>query len=112
VQHSVRTLNSVLHIEKKCSRNLLHIAKWSRTAIENNYETTTMNVISLGKLFQLRKEYLLTGLGVDVAGESFVRKNVPLDELLIEELLDFLTLTCSNLTKTWFRFAGWANPCF
>ena len=57
---------SLINIEK-CSRNLLHIAKWSRTAIENNYETTTMNVLSLGKLFQLRKQYLLTGLGVDIA---------------------------------------------
>jgi hypothetical protein len=58
---------SLINIEK-CSRNLLHVAKWSRTAIENNYETTTMNVLSLGKLFQLRKQYILTGLGVDIAG--------------------------------------------
>jgi len=40
--------------------------------------------------------------------EPFVRKNVPLDELLIGELLDFSTLTCPNLAKTWFRFADWA----
>ncbi|UJR15815.1 hypothetical protein I4U23_002744 [Adineta vaga] len=92
---------------EKCSRNLLHVARWSRTAIENNYETTTSNVISLSKLFQLRKQYLQTGLGIDIAGESFVRKNVPLDELLIGELLDFSTLTCPNLAKSWFRFADW-----
>ena len=59
---------------ERCSRNLLHIAKWSRNAIENNHETTTMNVISLGKLFQLRKQYLLTGLGVDIAGGLFILK--------------------------------------
>ena len=53
---------------EKCSRNLLHAARWSRTAIENSYETTTSNVISLSKLFQLRKQYLQTGLGVDIAG--------------------------------------------
>ncbi|CAF0981896.1 unnamed protein product [Adineta ricciae] len=93
---------------EKCSRNLLHAARWSRTAIENSYETTTSNVISLSKLFQLRKQYLQTGLGVDIAGEPFVRKNVPLDELLIGELLDFSTLTCPNLAKSWFRFADWA----
>ncbi|CAF3645050.1 unnamed protein product [Rotaria socialis] len=98
---------SIINIEK-CSRNLLHIAKWSRTAIESNHETTTTNVISLGKLFQLRKQYLHTGLGVDIAGEPFVRKNIPLDELLIGELLDFSTLTCPALAKSWFRFADWA----
>ncbi|CAF5011608.1 unnamed protein product, partial [Rotaria socialis] len=38
----------------------------------------------------------------------FVRKNIPLDELLIGELLDFSTLTCPNLAKSWFRFADWA----
>jgi len=64
---SYNNQRSLINIEK-CSRNLLHIAKWSRTAIENNYEATTMNVLSLGKLFQLRKQYLLTGLGVDIAG--------------------------------------------
>ncbi|CAF4410436.1 unnamed protein product, partial [Adineta steineri] len=37
-----------------------------------------------------------------------VRKNLPLDELLIGELLDFSALTCPNLAKTWFRFADWA----
>ncbi|CAF4011090.1 unnamed protein product, partial [Rotaria magnacalcarata] len=98
---------SIINIEK-CSRNLLHIAKWSRTAIESNHETTTTNVISLGKLFQLRKQYLHTGLGVDIAGEPFVRKNIPLDELLIGELLDFSILTCPALAKSWFRFADWA----
>ncbi|CAF4309380.1 unnamed protein product, partial [Rotaria magnacalcarata] len=36
------------------------------------------------------------------------RKNIPLDELLIGELLDFSTLTCPNLAKSWFRFADWA----
>ena len=40
--------------------------------------------------------------------EPFVRKNVPLDELLIGELLDFSTLTCPSLAKSWFRFADWA----
>ncbi len=40
--------------------------------------------------------------------EPFVRKNMPLDELLIGEILDFSTLTCPNLAKTWFRFADWA----
>ncbi|CAF4550319.1 unnamed protein product, partial [Rotaria magnacalcarata] len=59
---------SLINIEK-CSRNLLHIAKWSRTAIESNHEATTNNVMSLGKLFELRKQYLITGLGVDIAGE-------------------------------------------
>ncbi|CAF1159247.1 unnamed protein product, partial [Rotaria magnacalcarata] len=98
---------SLINIEK-CSRNLLHIAKWSRTAIESNHEATTNNVMSLGKLFELRKQYLITGLGVDIAGEPFVRKNMPLDELLIGELLDFSTLTCPNLAKSWFRFADWA----
>ncbi|CAF2046802.1 unnamed protein product, partial [Rotaria magnacalcarata] len=44
---------------------------------------------------------------------AFVRKNIPLDELLIGELLigellDFSTLTCPNLAKSWFRFADWA----
>ena len=38
----------------------------------------------------------------------FVRTNVPLNDLLIGELLDFSTLTCSTLAKTWFRFADWA----
>ncbi|CAM2707037.1 unnamed protein product [Rotaria socialis] len=61
-----------------------------------------------GKLCQLRKQYIITGLGVDIAGEPFVRKNIPLDELLIGELLDFSTLTCPNLAKSWFRFADWA----
>jgi hypothetical protein len=59
---------------EKCSRNLLHIAKWSRTAIENSSETTTTNVISLGKLFQLRKQYIHTGLGIDIAGGLFIFK--------------------------------------
>ncbi|CAF1327016.1 unnamed protein product [Adineta steineri] len=98
---------TLINIEK-CSRNLLHIARWSRTAIDNNSETTSSNVMSLSKLFQLRKQYLHTGLGVDIAGEPFVRKNIPLDELLIGELLDFSALTCPNLAKTWFRFADWA----
>ncbi|CAF4638384.1 unnamed protein product, partial [Rotaria magnacalcarata] len=31
---------SVINIEK-CPSNLLHIAKWSRTAIESNHEATT-----------------------------------------------------------------------
>ncbi|CAF3728144.1 unnamed protein product [Rotaria socialis] len=61
-----------------------------------------------GKLCQLRKQYIITGLGVDIAGEPFVRKNIPLDELLIGELLDFSTLTRPNLAKSWFRFADWA----
>jgi hypothetical protein len=56
---------------EKCSRNLLHIARWSRTAIEKNYETTTSNVLSLGKLFQLRKQYLHSGLGVDLAAGKY-----------------------------------------
>jgi len=64
---SYNNQRTLINIEK-CSRNLLHIAKWSRTAIDNSSETTTTNVISLGKLFQLRKQYLLTGLGVDIAG--------------------------------------------
>ena len=98
---------TLMNIEK-CSRNLLHIAKWSRLAIENNSETTTMNVVSLGKLFQLRKQYLLSGVGVDIAAEPFVRNYVPVNELLIGELLNFSTLTCSNLAKTWFRYADWS----
>jgi hypothetical protein len=40
--------------------------------------------------------------------EPFVRTNVPLDELLIGELLDFSTLTCPALAKSWFRFADWS----
>lgn len=40
--------------------------------------------------------------------EPFVRKNIPLDELLIGEILDFSTLTCPNLAKSWFRFADWS----
>ncbi len=40
--------------------------------------------------------------------EPFVRKNLPLDELLIGEILDFSTLTCPNLAKSWFKFADWA----
>ena len=40
--------------------------------------------------------------------EPFVRKNIALDELLIGELLDFSTLTCPALAKSWFRFADWA----
>ncbi|CAF1968436.1 unnamed protein product [Rotaria magnacalcarata] len=35
---------SLINIEK-CSRNLLHIAQWSRTAIEIDHEATTKNVI-------------------------------------------------------------------
>jgi hypothetical protein len=70
VNLSYNNQRSLINIEK-CSRNLLHIAKWSRTAIENNSETTTMNVLSLGKLFQLRKQYLATGLGVDIAAGLF-----------------------------------------
>jgi len=49
-----------------------------------------------------------SNLNYDVLLEPFVRKNVPLDELLIGELLDFSTLTCPNLAKSWFRFADWA----
>ncbi|CAF4189989.1 unnamed protein product, partial [Rotaria magnacalcarata] len=60
-----------------------------------------------GKLFQLRKQYLITGLDVDIAGQSFVRKNL-LDELLIGKLLNFSTLAYPNLAKSWFRFAAWA----
>ncbi|CAF0977060.1 unnamed protein product [Rotaria sordida] len=107
INPSYNNQRSLINIEK-CSRNLLHIAKWSRSAIESNHETTTTNVMSLGKLFQLRKQYLLTGIGIDIAGEPFVRKNIPLDELLIGELLDFSTLTCPTLAKSWFRFADWA----
>lgn len=66
INPSYNNQRTLINIEK-CSRNLLHIAKWSRTAIETNYEATTMNVLSLGKLFQLRKQYLHTGLGVDIA---------------------------------------------
>ncbi|CAF3707178.1 unnamed protein product [Rotaria socialis] len=36
-------------------------------------------------------------LGVDIAGEPFVRKNIPLGELL-----NFSTLTCPNSAKSWF----------
>ncbi|CAF1609331.1 unnamed protein product [Rotaria magnacalcarata] len=35
-------------------------------------------------------------------------KKIPLDELLIGELLNFSTLKCPNLAKSWFRFAVWA----
>ncbi|CAF4383324.1 unnamed protein product, partial [Rotaria magnacalcarata] len=35
---------SLINIEK-CSRNLLHIAQWPRTAIEIDHEATTKNVI-------------------------------------------------------------------
>ncbi|CAF1921538.1 unnamed protein product [Rotaria magnacalcarata] len=61
-----------------------------------------------GKLFQLRKQYLITGLDADIAGQSFVRKNILLDELLIGKLLNFSTLAYPNLAKSWFRFAAWA----
>ncbi len=44
VNLSYNNQRSLINIEK-CSRNLLHIAIWSRTAIENNSETTTMNVL-------------------------------------------------------------------
>lgn len=67
INHQLYTNQRTLINIEKCSRNLLHIAKWSRIAIENSYETTTTNIISLGKLFQLRKQYILTGLGVDIA---------------------------------------------
>lgn len=40
--------------------------------------------------------------------ESFVRKYVPVEELLIGEILDFSTLTGPGLAKTRFRFADWA----
>ncbi|CAF4698659.1 unnamed protein product, partial [Rotaria socialis] len=87
---------SLINIEK-CSRNLLHIVKWSRTAIESNHEITTTSVVSLGKLFQLRKQYLLTGLSVDIVG-------------------DFSTLTCPKLAKSWFTFAdqayAWGRQLF
>ena len=61
---------SLMNIEK-CSRNLLHIAKWLRLAVEKNSETTSNQVQSLGKLFQLRQQYLHSGLGVDIAGGLF-----------------------------------------
>ena len=66
VSSSYNPQRSLINIEK-CSRNLLHIAKWSRSAIESNSDTTTMNTVSFGKLLQLRKQYLLNGLGLDIA---------------------------------------------
>ncbi|CAF3102509.1 unnamed protein product [Rotaria socialis] len=93
---SYNNQRSLINIEK-CSRNLLHIVKWSRTAIESNHEITTTSVVSLGKLFQLRKQYLLTGLSVDIVG-------------------DFSTLTCPKLAKSWFTFAdqayAWGRQLF
>ena len=67
IHHSYNSQRQLVVIEK-CSRNLLHIAKWSRAAIGQNHDATKTNVASLGKLFQLRKQYLQNGLGVDIAG--------------------------------------------
>ena len=67
INHSYNNQRLLVVIEK-CSRNLLHIAKWSRAAIEQGHDATKTNVVSLGKLFQLRKQYLHNGLGVDIAG--------------------------------------------
>ncbi|CAM4803607.1 unnamed protein product [Rotaria magnacalcarata] len=53
-----------------------------------------------GKLFQLRKQYLITGLDADIAGQSFVRKNILFDKLLIGKLLNFSTLKYPNLAKS------------
>ncbi|CAF3970071.1 unnamed protein product [Rotaria magnacalcarata] len=94
-QHNPQYNNqrSVINIEK-CPSNLLHIAKWSRTAIESNHEATTNNIMS---------EWVL----ILLENRSFEKK-IPLDELLIGELLNFSTLTCPNLAKSWFRFAVWA----
>ncbi|CAF5117730.1 unnamed protein product, partial [Rotaria magnacalcarata] len=50
----------------------------------------------------------LSRLDADIAGQSFVRKNILLDELLIGKLLNFSTLAYPNLAKSWFRFAAWA----
>ena len=123
VSSSYNPQRSLINIEK-CSRNLLHIAKWSRTATENNFDTMSMNTVSLVKLHQLRKQYLMNRLGLDIAAglkeicgnnvddesflEPFVRKYVPMEELLIGEILDFSTITGPGLGKTWFRFADWA----
>ncbi|CAF2368044.1 unnamed protein product [Rotaria sp. Silwood2] len=115
VQHSVGALTSVLlYIQPNFNNQSTSSAidsNWTVIRIGaarlNTYQITTTNVISLGELFQLRKQYLLTGLAVDIDGKPFLRKNVSLDELLIGKLLDFSTLTCPNLTKTWFRFVEW-----
>lgn len=66
VNPSYNPQRSLINIEK-CARNLLHIAKWSRTATENNFDTMSMNTVSLVKLHQLRKQYLMNGLGLDIA---------------------------------------------
>ncbi|CAF4349866.1 unnamed protein product, partial [Rotaria magnacalcarata] len=91
---------SLINIEK-CSRNLLHIAQWSRTAIEIDHEATTKNVMSI----HLQRKQLSH---VFFVSESFVRKNILFDKLLIGKLLNFSTLKYPNLAKSWFRFAAWA----
>ncbi|CAF4517764.1 unnamed protein product [Rotaria sp. Silwood2] len=100
------TVETLKGVSKR--RNLLHIAKWSRSAIESNYETTTTNVISLGKLFQLRKQYLITDWVLILPEKVLYEKIFLLMKLLIGELLDFSTLTCPTLAKSWFRFADWS----
>ncbi|CAF1557223.1 unnamed protein product, partial [Rotaria magnacalcarata] len=111
VQHSVRALNYILLYSQLSSNNqkiydiLLNGHVLQLKVIMKQQQ---IMLCEFGKLCQLRKQYIITGLGVDIAGEPFVRKNIPLDELLIGELLDFSTLTCPNLAKSWFRFADWA----
>ncbi|CAF4861805.1 unnamed protein product [Rotaria socialis] len=111
VQHSVRALNYILLYSQLSSNNqkiydiLLNGHVLQLKVIMKQQQ---IMLCEFGKLCQLRKQYIITGLGVDIAGEPFVRKNIPLDELLIGELLDFSTLTRPNLAKSWFRFADWA----
>ncbi|CAF1174376.1 unnamed protein product [Didymodactylos carnosus] len=93
---------------EKCSRNLLHIVKWLRSSNDVNNSNTTsyiQNSTTTGKLFHLRKQYLLTGFGTDIASEPYVRSNIPSDQLLMGELLDFSTTMCPSLAKSWFSFA-------
>lgn len=45
---------SLINFEK-CSRHLLHITKWSRTAIESNHEAITKNVMSVQQIISITK---------------------------------------------------------
>ncbi|CAF3308971.1 unnamed protein product [Rotaria socialis] len=87
----------------------LRVEYESLANLTNNFtnDATYFNFHTL-KSLDYTKTISYTGLDVDIAGEPFVRKKIPLDELLIEELLDFSTLTCPNLAKSWFRFADCA----
>ncbi|CAF2371550.1 unnamed protein product [Rotaria sp. Silwood2] len=62
-------------LSRSVLRHLINESQ-SRSAIESNYETTTTNFISLGKLFQLRKQYLITGLSTDISGYLFILEDL------------------------------------